>query len=50
MQIVATDSKAWGKAWHVPSNEAKSQKELVTELAAVAKEGMPTIPGMDMFK
>ena len=36
LQIVATDSKAWGKAWHVPSNEAKTQKELVTELAAVA--------------
>ena len=36
MQIIATDSKAWGKAWHVPSNEAKTQKELVTELAAVA--------------
>jgi nucleoside-diphosphate-sugar epimerase len=36
MQIVATDSKAWGKAWHVPSNEAKTQKELVSELAAVA--------------
>ena len=36
MQIVAKDSKAWGKAWHVPSNEAKTQKELVTELAAVA--------------
>ena len=36
MQIVATDSKAWGKAWHVPSNEAKTQKELVTELAEAA--------------
>jgi nucleoside-diphosphate-sugar epimerase len=36
MQIVATDSKAWGKAWHVPSNEPKTQKELVSELAAVA--------------
>ena len=36
MQIVATDSKAWGKAWHVPSNEAKTQKELVNELAATA--------------
>ena len=34
MQIVATDSKAWGKAWHVPSNEPKTQKELITELAA----------------
>ena len=36
MQIVATDSKAWGKAWHVPSNEPKTQQELVNELAAVA--------------
>jgi nucleoside-diphosphate-sugar epimerase len=36
MKIVALDSKAWGKAWHVPSNEAKTQKELVTELAATA--------------
>ena len=36
MQIVATNPKAWGKAWHVPSNEAKTQKELVSELAAVA--------------
>lgn len=34
MQIVATDSKAWGKAWHVPSNEPKTQRELLTELAA----------------
>jgi nucleoside-diphosphate-sugar epimerase len=36
MKIVALDSKAWGKAWHVPSNEAKTQKELVTELAETA--------------
>ena len=36
MQIVASDSKAWGKAWHVPSNVPKTQQELVNELAAVA--------------
>ena len=36
MQIVATDSKAWGKAWHVPSNEAKTQRDVVNELAAEA--------------
>ena len=34
MQIVAKDSKAWGKAWHVPSNEPKTQRELVNDLAA----------------
>jgi nucleoside-diphosphate-sugar epimerase len=43
MQIVATDPKAWGKAWHVPSNEAKTQKELVNELAAVAGEKNPKL-------
>jgi nucleoside-diphosphate-sugar epimerase len=36
MQIVALDSRAWGKAWHVPSNEPKTQTELVSELAATA--------------
>ncbi len=35
MQIVASDPKAWGKAWHVPSNEPKTQQEIVSELAAV---------------
>ena len=34
MQIVAKDSKALGKAWHVPSNEPKTQRELVNDLAA----------------
>lgn len=29
---------------------AKATKVNETELAAVAKEGMPNIPGMDMFK
>ena len=43
MQIVATDSKAWGKAWHVPSNEPKTQKELVTELAAAAGVNNPKL-------
>lgn len=38
--LVLTLNKAIAKATHV--NEA--------ELAAVAKEGMPNIPGMDMFK
>lgn len=33
MQIVALDSRAWGKPWHVPSNSPKSQKEAATDLA-----------------
>ena len=38
--LILTLNKAIEKATHV--NE--------TELAAVAKEGMPNIPGMDLFK
>jgi len=49
MQIIATDSKAWGKAWHVPSNEAKSQKDLVSELAAVAGIKNPKLSSVPNF-
>ena len=49
MKIVASDSRAWGKAWHVPSNEAKTQNEVVSELAAVGGVKNPklsTVPNM----
>jgi len=49
MQIVATNSKAWGKAWHVPSNEPKTQRELVNDLAAEAGVKNPklsSVPGI----
>jgi len=38
--LILTINKAIAKATHI--NE--------TEIAAVAKEGMPNIPGLDMFK
>ena len=43
MQIVANDPKAWGKAWHVPSNLPKTQKELVSELAAAGGVESPNL-------
>jgi nucleoside-diphosphate-sugar epimerase len=43
MKTVAIDSRAWGKAWHVPSNEAKTQKELIEELAWTAGAANPKI-------
>ena len=43
MQIVASDSRAWGKAWHVPSNEAKTQNEVVSELASAAGVSNPKL-------
>ena len=49
MKIVALDSKAWGKAWHVQSNEAKTQKELVTELAAIAGVKNPKLSSVPNF-
>lgn len=33
MRVVATDSRAWGKPWHVPSNEPKTQLQVVEEIA-----------------
>jgi hypothetical protein len=43
MKIVASDSRAWGKAWHVPSNEAKTQNEVVSELASTAGVSNPKL-------
>jgi len=33
MRIVATEPKAWGKAWHVPSNTPKTQRDVVMDIA-----------------
>jgi nucleoside-diphosphate-sugar epimerase len=33
MMTIALDSRAWGKAWHVPSNPAKTQFEVVQDIA-----------------
>lgn len=34
--ILGTDERAWGRAWHVPSAEPASQREMLTRLAAAA--------------
>lgn len=39
---VATDERAWGRAWHVPSNPPRSQREAVGDLCAAA--GVPPVP------
>jgi nucleoside-diphosphate-sugar epimerase len=33
MMTIALDSRAWGKAWHVPSNPAMTQFEVVQDIA-----------------
>ena len=37
--VAGTDSRAWGHAWHVPSNEPRSQREVVADLARAAGSG-----------
>ena len=33
MRTIALDKRAWGKAWHVPSNEPKTQRQVVQDIA-----------------
>ena len=33
MRTIALDERAWGKAWHVPSNAPKTQREVVEDIA-----------------
>ncbi len=37
---LGTDDRSWGRPWHVPSDEPKTVREMVTGLAAAA--GVPT--------
>jgi nucleoside-diphosphate-sugar epimerase len=37
--VAGTDARAWGRAWHVPSNEPRSQREAVNDLALAAGAG-----------
>jgi nucleoside-diphosphate-sugar epimerase len=34
-----TEPGAWGRAWHVPSNEPRSQRQVIEDLAAAAGSG-----------
>ena len=36
LTTIATDERAWGRAWHVPNAPAVSQRQFVTALAAAA--------------
>jgi nucleoside-diphosphate-sugar epimerase len=39
---VATDPRAWGRAWHVPSSATRTQREAIDDLARVA--GVAPVP------
>jgi nucleoside-diphosphate-sugar epimerase len=37
--VAGTDPRAWGQAWHVPSNEPRSQREVIGDFAQAAGVG-----------
>lgn len=39
LAVVAADERAWGKPWHVPSVEPRTQRQAVADLAAAAGVG-----------
>ncbi|MGD0242219.1 MAG: NAD-dependent epimerase/dehydratase family protein [Streptosporangiaceae bacterium] len=47
--VAGTDPRAWGQAWHAPSNEPRSQREAIGDLALAAGSGavrVGTIPSV----
>lgn len=43
LAMVATDDRAYGHAWHVPSNEPRTQAQVVADLADVLEVPLPKI-------
>jgi nucleoside-diphosphate-sugar epimerase len=41
--VLGTDERSWGRAWHVPTNQALSQREACASIAAVAGVPMPAV-------
>jgi len=37
--VAGADPDAWGRAWHVPSNEPRTQREVISDLGAAAGTG-----------
>ena len=45
--VAGTDPRAWGRAWHVPSNEPRSQRAAIgdfAQAAGVGEVGVRTLP------
>lgn len=48
MAVAAVDERAWGRAWHVPSNSPRTQRQVVEDLADAAdvpRVKVSTVPG-----
>jgi len=45
MIVVGQDERAWGKAWHVPSNPPRTQLEVVKQIAQELGVSRPKVSG-----
>jgi nucleoside-diphosphate-sugar epimerase len=48
LATLGTDERAWGRAWHVPSNRPASQREMLSAIARIGGAPTPrlrTLPG-----
>jgi nucleoside-diphosphate-sugar epimerase len=41
--VLGTDDRSWGRAWHVPTNPALTQREAFASIATVAGVGTPRV-------
>jgi len=44
--VAGSDPRAWGRAWHVPSSEPRSQRQVIADLAAAAGSGPVRVTAM----
>jgi nucleoside-diphosphate-sugar epimerase len=43
LAVLGTDERSWGRAWHVPTNPALSQRAAIASIAAAAGVPMPKL-------
>jgi nucleoside-diphosphate-sugar epimerase len=43
LAVLGTDSRAWGKVWHVPSGPPRSQREMIAAFADAADVATPKV-------
>ncbi|MFJ5923287.1 NAD-dependent epimerase/dehydratase family protein [Kitasatospora sp. NPDC092948] len=46
LAAVGADERAWGRAWHVPSNPPRSQRQVIAELCEAAGRPAPRVTGI----
>jgi nucleoside-diphosphate-sugar epimerase len=46
LATLGTDERAWGRAWHVPSTPARSQRQALVDLAAAMHAPEPRVSGI----